>query len=183
MDSLRQVGRELINDADFNHLLLETLDWAREYIEEQESIDPHMLIFYGDPEGFQWTALTAPALTEDVVVGMAEIAAEVDAPLAAVFLVTEAWMTPKTNDPDLPPEDDPESIEVVLIAGITLDLRQNRTILKLERRDGRLHAGEVLSQPFIDDGIDQVETTVMFQFLRLYGAEALTRRGYDLPDD
>jgi hypothetical protein len=53
----RQIGRELISDAEFNNLLISTLDWVGQYMEGGESISPHLLAFYVAGEGDYSTAV------------------------------------------------------------------------------------------------------------------------------
>lgn len=187
MADLRQVGRALLSDADFNGLLWDTLDLIRDSLAKEEALEDHILVFYSRPDGsYDQIGITTPGWDGEVLATMGVMAAEhTDDPLAAAFLVTEAWMTPSSDEgvSDVPAEENPEREEVILISGMTLDLRQNRTILRFERRHGRLHPGEVMSEPFIDDGLDEIQNNILLLFLHAYGAEMLRRKGYDESDD
>ena len=181
---VRQIGRALLSDADFNRLLMDTLAWASEYMAGEEVFAPHVLAFYRQPKGgHSLTVLVTPGWDdqrgkERILAGMGQAAAESDEPLAAVFLVTEAWMTQRTaqdGPPDVPPSEDPARQEVVVVSGSTLDMRQNQAIIHIEREEGRLAAGEVLSVPYIDDGQDEFQNWLLMQFLGAYAAEMMRR--------
>jgi len=182
MEELRRVGRALISDADFNGLLLETLTWVSEYIENDEALNFHVLVFYGLPDGgYNLMVLESPGWDETVIPQMSAMAAERDEPLAAVFLVSGGTLTPPTAvSPQTTPADAPGDVPAVIIFGVTLDLRQNRTIVMIEEEDGRRRLGEVTSFPFIDDGVDTVQNDLLLQFLKRYAEELFGRRGFDL---
>ena len=149
MNSMRDIGRKLISDGEFNRMLMDTLAWAGDYMAGQESICPYLLAFYADPEdSYSLTALVTPGWSSSeekdlMMMGMGMQAAEIAAPLAAVYLVTEAWMTQRPEAeglPNVPPSEDPERMEVVIISGSTLDMRQNQAIIHIECQEGLMAA-------------------------------------------
>ncbi len=185
MEELRRVGRLLISDADFNGLLLETLNWVSEYIENDEALRFHVLVFYAPPEGggYNLMVLDSPGWSEEVLPQMSAMAAERDEPLAAVFLLSSGTLTPTAVFPETASSAAPEAVPAVIVFGVTLDLRQNRTIVMIQEEDGRRRLGEVTSFPFIDDGMDAVQNDMLLQFLKVYAEELFNRRGLDLPGD
>ena len=185
VSTARKVGRQLISDADFNRLLMDALSWATEYMEGEEALAPHILAFYAQDDGtHNLVALVTKGWKDyyskkQAIVEMGFMAAEYENVLAAAFIVTEAWMTQSTSGelPAVLPSDDPERVEVVVISGATLDKRQNQAIVQVERRNGRLRAGEVTSIPFIDDGGDQIRNSLLAIFLTSYSLGYISRRG------
>lgn len=182
MEELRRVGRLLISDADFNGLLLETLNWVRENIENDEALRFHVLVFYASLDGnYNLMVLESPGWSEEVLPQMSTMAAERDEPLAAVFLVSSGMLTPHTAvSPETAPSDPPNDVPALIIFGVTLDLRQNRTVVMIEEEDGRRRLGEVASFPFIDDGVDAVQNDLLLLFLKRYAEDLFGRRGFDL---
>jgi hypothetical protein len=183
----RQVGRELISDAEFNHLLMNALEWAGQYMEGEESISPHLMAFYAPGEGdYIMSVFVTPGFEDDeskvmTMAAMGVKAAEGDDPLAAVFLITEAWMSTRPEGeglPDVPPSEDPERVEVIIISGSTIDQRQNQAVVRMERREGLMYAGEVMSAPFIDDGKDTLQNYMLMRFWRSYAEGIMRRKGY-----
>ncbi len=184
---VRQIGRELISDAEFNHLLMSALEWAGQYMDGEEFISPHLMAFYAQADGnYGLSVFVTPGFEDDeskasTMVTMGVKAAEGDTPLAAAFLVAEAWMSTRPEGeglPDVPPSEDPERVEVVIISGSTIDQRQNQAVVRTERREGLMHAGEVISAPFIDDGEDTLQNYMLMRFWRSY-AEGVMRRKAD----
>ena len=187
---VRKIGRALMSDGDFNRLLMNALAWASEYMAGEAEFRPHVLAFYRRPAGsHSLTVLMTPGWTDPeskdlLMTGMGRAAAESEEPLAAVFLVTEAWMTQRAEAeglPDVPPSEDPERVEVVIVSGSTLDMRQNQAIIHIKRQEGLMAAGEVLSAPFIDDGRDEFQNWLLMQFLGAYAAEVMRRGWGSLP--
>ena len=184
-DDVRQTGRQLISDGDFNRLLMDILDWTGRYMDGEEAISPHLLAFYALPDGrYDVNVLVSPGFVDgeakETMAVMGVKAAEGDEPLAAVFLVTEAWMSQRearAGEPVVPPSQDPERVEIVIISGSTIDQRQNQVIVRTEREEGRMHAGEVISAPYIDDGEDELENRILAHFWRSYAEEMMWRSG------
>jgi len=182
-DDVRQTGRQLISDGDFNRLLMDILDWTGRYMDGEEAISPHLLAFYALPDGrYDVNVLVSPGFVDgeakETMAVMGVKAAEEDGPLAAVFLVTEAWMSQRearAGGPVVPPSQDPERVEIVIISGSTIDQRQNQVIVKTERENGRMHAGEVISAPYIDDDEDELQNRMLAHFWRSYAEEMMWR--------
>ncbi len=187
MDDLQKVGRFLISDAEFNRLLMELLDWVQINIQNREFFNPHLFAFFTVAEGgYDVEGLTTPGFIEaevrETVAAMGTRIGESDGQLAAAFLVTEGWMVPRSgeeNQSEIPPAEDPRRIEVVIISGSTLDQRQNQVVVRIERQNGLMFAGEVMSMPFIDDGLDQFRNRMLAQFWMSYAKEFLMRKSSD----
>jgi hypothetical protein len=187
MTVARQVGRSLISDGDFNRLLMDILDWTGKYMDGEEAINPHLLAFYALPDrNYDLNVLVTSGFVDgeakETMMTMGAKAAEGDHPLAAAFLITEAWMSQREAEdhlPEVPPSEDPERIEIVIISGSTIDQRQNQVIVKTERRDGLMYVGEVISAPYIDDDEDQIQNRMLMQFWRAYAEEILKKKSSD----
>ena len=144
MKDIRQIGRHLISDGEFNRMLLDILEWVGVYIEGQEKVTPVVLAIHVLADGaHEVNVLIPPAFggerAREIMIAIGAKAAESDAPLVATFLVTEAWMTlrPATDGPpELPPTADPDRIEALVIGGSTIDQRQNQVVVRIERRGG-----------------------------------------------
>ena len=184
MKDIRHIGRHFISDGEFNRMLLDMLDWASAYIEGTEEVNPLVLAIHALPDGsHELNVLIPPEFggerAREIMIAIGAKAAESDDPLAAAFLVTEAWMTlrPAADaPPGLPPSEDPDRIEALVISGSTIDQRQNQVVVRIERCDGLMQAGEVMSIPFINDGADQLQNRLLMQFWRSYAEETMARK-------
>lgn len=81
---VRQIGRELISDAEFNHLLMSALEWAGQYMDGEEFISPHLMAFYAQADGnYGLSVFVTPGFEDDeskasTMVTMGAKAAELD---------------------------------------------------------------------------------------------------------
>ncbi len=184
MTDMRHIGRHFISDGEFNRMLLDILAWASEYIEGKETADLLVLAVHALADGdHELNVLIPPEFggerAREIMITIGAKAAESDDPLVAAFLVTEAWMTTRPADadaPELPPSEDPERLEALVICGSTIDQRQNQVVVRIERCGGLMQAGEVMSVPFINDGADQLQNRLLMQFWRSYAEETMARK-------
>jgi hypothetical protein len=184
MKEIRHIGRHFISDGEFNRMLLDILAWASEYIEGKEAANPLVLAVHALADGNHELNILIPLefggeRAREIMIAIGAKAAESDDPLVAAFLVTEAWMTTRpaaAGPPELPPSEDPERIEALVISGSTIDQRQNQVVVRIERCNGLMQAGKVMSVPIINDGADGLQNRLLMQFWCSYAEELMLRR-------
>lgn len=182
---VRQLGRQLISDAEFNERMQSALnDVHRKMRGRRAQLRPHLLIYVRRLAGLHLVDLALGVeMTESnkypLMVAAGRQAAAFG-PLGAVFFVSEAWATVYAGDepePKQPPADDPRRREIVLVSGLTLDLRCNHARIIIRRReDGRMFPGQTITMPYGQAGTAQQPNRMLTEFLRGYAATYLHQR-------
>ena len=181
--TIRPIIRETFSDELCNDSLLEQIEFVEDFYKQGNNELPAQLVIYytnGEndedgkrvihemahvmPEGFgedhkaRWATLRA--LGEKFMKD-GDGSGKKCAPLA-VFSNVEAWMVEKIpNEVPLDevtrPSEDPNRIEIVASAGMTMDNRHNGAFFKIMRNeDGQLdHLAKYKTNPFMDDEDDE----------------------------
>lgn len=185
-NEMRQMGIDLISDAEFNRHLLSTVEWASDYMVGEEEFPPHIFARYVNSDGeYEMSIMVTPGFEDGdqkskIMIAMGVEAAKSDSFLAAVYLVTGAWMSRQISGeekPDVQPSEDPNRAEVVVVAGITIDSRQNWATILVERDAAKLMApGTVVSNPYIGDEADSIDNALLTKFMMGYCLGVLGKR-------
>lgn len=155
----RDLGRQLIDDDEFNRRLQAFIGWARKVMHGRDALAPHLFVLSRSKDGFDMIVVV---LDVDLDVetkyqtllntGIRVARENPDLQPAVVFMVSEAWVS---RQMDTLPADAPDRQEVVLVSGVTIDGRSNMATITIRRTGANaMHPGRVSLMPYSAENSD-----------------------------
>ncbi|MCB8942570.1 MAG: hypothetical protein H6658_02220 [Ardenticatenaceae bacterium] len=173
MSDKKHKGQELISDEMFNHHLENAVAMAKTLAEGEESLMPHLILLLPDEEDGCTITLLALDVEFDAsskyqVFERAGYQHTINdkTPIVAFYLIAESWLNTK---PDVLPRLDPERREVVMVSGMTLDMRLNMAIIDIFRDESNhIKPGLITMLTYGDSDSGSVPNKLLMSFVRGY---------------